>query len=309
VRIGSGVPQQPVPIRDAFGRHPMRRSFIAALTAVITVGALASNAWAADLSAAQIVKKNVAARGGLEAWRKIQTMVWSGHMQSSHAAIPNMLFVMQQKRPNKTRFDVNALGQKTERIFDGARGWKMRPNSEGGADILPYSSEEVTFAQAAQVIDGPLIDYLAKGNTVTLEGRDVVHGRKAYRLAVRLATGENDRVWIDAQNFLDLRYDRPSSSAAGAATVTVFYGNYKKIDGLQIPSLIETGATPGVTPDKLVIENILLNAPVEDWTFARPGTHERRGGAPMGGQSQPPARRTPIDPSAAPSPDPASGPK
>jgi hypothetical protein len=290
----------------------MRRMFIPALAALITVGALASNAWAADLSAAQIVKKNVAARGGLDAWRKIQTMVWSGHMQSAHAPIPNMLFVMQQKRPNKTRFDVNALGQKTERIFDGARGWKVKPNSEGGAEIQPYSAEEVTFAQAAQVIDGPLIDYLAKGNTVTLEGLDVVQGRKAYRLAVRLATGENDRVWIDAQNFLDLRYDRPSSNAAGAATVSVFYGNYKKVDGLQIPFLIETGATRGVTPDKLVIENILPNAPVEDRTFARPGTHERRGGTPMGDQGQPPVRRSPIDPPAAPaavSPDPASGPQ
>jgi hypothetical protein len=276
---------------------------IAVLAAVITVGASASNAWAADLTAAQIVKKNVAARGGLEAWRKIETMVWSGHMQSSHAPIPNMLFVMQQKRPNKTRFDVNALGQKTVRIFDGARGWKVRPNSEGGADILPYSAEEVTFAQAAQVIDGPLIDYVAKGNTVTLEGRDEIRGRKAYRLGVRLPAGESDHVWIDAKTFLDLRYDRLYSSAAGPATVSVFYGDYKTVQGLQIPSLIETANAPGVTPDKLVIENIMPNGPVDERSFVRPGTHERRASMPMGGQGQPPVRR------AASSPDPAAGSK
>jgi hypothetical protein len=281
----------------------MRRMPVAMVAAGIAVATLASNGWAAELSAAKIVEKNVAARGGLDAWRKIETMVWSGHMQSAHAQIPNMLFVMQQKRPNKTRFDINALGQKTVRVFDGVRGWKVKPNREGGPEITPYSTEEVAFAQAGQVIDGPLIDYAAKGNTVTLEGRDEVRGRKAYRLGVRLPAGESDHVWIDAQTFLDLRYDRPYSSAARSATVSVFYGNYKTVEGLQIPTLIETGAAPGVTSDKLVIENILPNGPVDERSFVRPGTHERRGGMPKGGQGQPPARRAPIDP------DPASGSK
>src|SRR4029077_15437439 len=170
---------------------------------------------------------------------------------------------------------------------------------EGGPDVKEFTFEEVTFAHAGQVIDGPLIDYAAKGNTVTLEGRDEIEGHKAYRLGVRLPTGENDHVWIDAQTFLDLRYDRPSSSAAGAPTVSVFYRNYKTVEGLQIPSLIETASAPGVTPDKMVIENIMLNAPVDDRTFAQPGTHERRGMA-MGNQSRPPPRRAPIDPSPAP---------
>src|ERR1700688_3527394 len=213
----------------------MRRMPVAMVAAGIAVATLASNGWAAELSAAKIVEKNVAARGGLDAWRKIETMVWSGHMQSAHAQIPNMLFVMQQKRPNKTRFDINALGQKTVRVFDGVRGWKVKPNREGGPEITPYSTEEVAFAQAGQVIDGPLIDYAAKGNTVTLEGRDEVRGRKAYRLGVRLPAGESDHVWIDAQTFLDLRYDRHYSSAMGPATVSVFYGHYKKVQGLQIP--------------------------------------------------------------------------
>src|SRR5271165_2480100 len=164
---------------------------------------------AAGLSALEIVDKNVAARGGLEAWRKIETMVWVGHMESAHAPAPSMLFVMQQKRPNRTHFEINALGEKTVRVFDGKRGWKLKPDPQGRPQLKPFSFEEVTFAHAAQVIDGPLIDYLAKGNTVTLEGLDELEGRKAYRLGVRLATGENDQIWIDAQTFLDIRYDRP----------------------------------------------------------------------------------------------------
>jgi hypothetical protein len=290
----------------------MRWKRVAAVAAGITVAALAANGWAAELTAAQIVDRNVAARGGLEAWRKIQTMVWVGHMESSHTQLPTMLFVMQQQRPNKTRFEVNALGQRTVRVFDGTRGWKAKPNREGGPDVKPFTFEEVTFAHAGQVIDGPLIDYAAKGNTVTLEGVDQIEGhKKAYRLGVRLATGENDHVWVDAQTFLDLRYDRPSSSAAGAPTVSVFYRDYKTTEGLQIPSVIETGLAPGVTPDRMVIERVMLNGPVDEHTFARPGTHEHRGGMAMGNQSRPPVQRAPIDPAATPGasrPDPAPGP-
>src|SRR4029434_8718365 len=36
----------------------------------------------AKLSAAQIVDKNIAAQGGLQAWRGVQTMTWTGQMDA-----------------------------------------------------------------------------------------------------------------------------------------------------------------------------------------------------------------------------------
>src|ERR1700722_6833097 len=75
----------------------------------------------ASLSAEQIVAKNVAARGGLDAWHNVQTMVWLGHIESTHASVPSMLFMLSQKRPNKMRFEINAMGDKSLRIFDGAQ--------------------------------------------------------------------------------------------------------------------------------------------------------------------------------------------
>jgi hypothetical protein len=280
----------------------MRLMVLLALTPWIAARVLAAGpASAPDLSADQIVEKNVAARGGMEAWRKVQTMVWLGHIQSEHAPVPSMAFVLEQKRPNKTRFEINAMGQKTLRVFDGAQGWKLHPNRDGGPDVKPYTFQEVKFAQAAQSVDGPLIDYQAKGTAVSLEGVDEIEGRKAYRLQLRLASGEIDHMWVDAQTFLDVRYDRPSVNSAGASTtVSVFYRGYQTIDGLQVPSVIETGAGPGLVRDKMQIEKVMLNAPLEDRTFTRPGGHTRRSGIAMQARSVPPAM---------PSPDPGSGPK
>lgn len=266
-----------------------------------------------ELTAEQVVRKNVAARGGAEAWAKIETMVWIGHMQSEHAPVPIMTFVMDQKRPNKTRFEIDAMGQKTVRVFDGAHGWKVQPNRAGGPDTKPYTPQEVTFAFRAQLIDGPLIDYRAKGNVVALEGIDEVEGRKAFRLKVQLASGETDHVWIDAQTFLDIKYERPSYGPPGTpSTVTIFYRGYKTVEGLQIPAVIETPSAAGQTPDRMVIEKVALNPPLADRVFTQPGAKSPRSARAAGLPPEWAVGRTPSGPAApqaAPTPGPESGTK
>jgi hypothetical protein len=226
---------------------------------------------AARLSAAQIAEKNMAARGGLEAWRRIETMVWVGHIVSSNAPIPSMPFVLQQERPNKTRFEVTVNSQRSVRVFDGTEGWKSIPTHEGPPNVQPFTAQELKFARDAQGIDGPLIDYETKGNTLALEGSEKLEGRKAYRLRVGLPSGESHHVWIDAQSFLDVKSDRTSYNSNGlSGTVVVSYRNFQTVGGLQIPGVIETGAGPGKSTDRLVIEKVALNPPLDDQLFAKP---------------------------------------
>jgi hypothetical protein len=235
------------------------------------------------LNAAQIVEKNVAARGGAEAWRKIQTMVWVGHVESANVAVPTLPFVLELKRPNKTRFEITALNQVAVRVYDGINGWKLRPTRSGKPDLQPYTSDELKFAHEEQVIDGPLIDYQAKGIAVSLDGTDEIEGRKAYRLNVRLPSGISHHVWVDAQSFLDIKYDRESRNVIGqSATVSVFYRNYQTVEGLQIPATIETGVGAVQPKNRLVIEKIALNPPLEDWRFGKPGTQGRNNAVSIG---------------------------
>src|ERR1700693_3534481 len=196
----------------------MRWIAVAAPAAGGTVGSVAAEqAPTSGLSAAQIAAKNVAARGGVEAWRKVQTMVWAGHMESPRAPVPDMQFVLSQQRPNKTRFEILAHNQRSVRVFDGARGWKARPTPDGRVGTEPYTPQELKFARAAQGIDGPLIDYEAKGIAAALDGIEEVEGNKAFRLKLTLPSGESHHVWIDVQTFLDLKYDRTSYTTAGVA--------------------------------------------------------------------------------------------
>jgi hypothetical protein len=262
----------------------MRWIAVAALAAGCTVGSVAAEqAPTSGSSAAQIAAKNVAARGGLVAWRKVQTMIWAGHMESPRAPVPDMQFVLSQQRPNKTRFEILAHHQRSVRVFDGARGWKVRPTPDGRVDMQPYTPQELMFARAAQGIDGPLIDYEAKGIAVALDGIEEVEGHKAFRLKLTLPSGERHNVWIDAQTFLDLKYDRTSYTTAGVAgTLTVFCRNYQTYDGLEIPTILEIGGGSGKTPDKMVIERVAVNPPLDERTFSKPGSPGEHHGHALG---------------------------
>ncbi len=233
---------------------------------------------AAPLTADQIVEKNVAARGGLDAWRKIQSMVWLGHLESADPSMPRLTFTLEQKRPNKERFEISEIGQKSMRVFDGAHGWRIKPNRDGSLDAQPYSPQDLQFAREAQGIDGPLVDYKSKGITVESVSVEKIDGHRTYRLHVKAPGGELHDVWIDAKTFLDVKYDRTSYRANGEpGIVSVAYRDYKLVEGLQSPSILEIGGGGGKPPAKMVIEKIALNPPLEDKEFTRPnGAHRSR---------------------------------
>jgi outer membrane lipoprotein-sorting protein len=234
-------------------------------------------------TAAEVIQRNVAARGGLDAWRKVETMVWLGHLEPGGKQTQRVPFVMTLRRPNLTRFELKEQFDQFTRIFDGSHGWKIRPGSDGRPETKAFSPEEVGFARTEYAIDGPLIDYEAKGVSAQLDGIDMVEGRKAYRLSLTLPSGAQRKVWIDTTTNLEVRYDRPATNPLKpGAPVSVYYRDYAAEGGLQLARTIETGvgasgAGQGGT-DKLVIERVIVNPKLDDGTFEPPATPMRHGG-------------------------------
>lgn len=226
----------------------------------------------------EVIERNATARGGLAAWRKVETMVWLGHLQRAGNNAQPVPFAVQLKRPNLTRFELKEQSNDFTRIFDGAHGWKVRPAGDGRPEIKSFSPEEVNYARTEFVVDGPLIDCQAKGVTATLDGIDMIEGREAYRLSLRLPSGGDRKLWIDTETNLDVRYDRPATNPLKpGAPVSVYYRDYTRIEGVKIPRSIETGVGAG-TPDKLIIDKILVNPKLDEGTFLPPPTPMHRGG-------------------------------
>jgi hypothetical protein len=253
---------------------PRRRLALCVLAAYAVTPAIFAQSAPPMVTAEEIVRKNAAARGGVEAWQRLQTMAWTGYVESGTAPVRKMPFLLEQKRPNKTRFELVADGRRSIRVYDGTGGWKLRPNpANGRPELTPYNDNELMFARGAQVIDGPLMDYVAKGAVVTLAGRGMAEGRNAYILDVKLPAGGDHRVWVDAETYLEVRQDRQVRGGVGQiGVVTVLFHDYHDFEGVNIPTRIETGASAGAASNKLVIERVALNPPFDDHMFARPDT-------------------------------------
>jgi hypothetical protein len=225
-----------------------------------------------NLSVEQIIAKNVAARGGTQAWSKVDSMIWIGRVETSGNGAPAR-FVLAMKRPNKTRFEIVSMNRMALRVFDGTHGWKLRPMRRGEeGNMQPYSEQELRFAHDEQVIDGPLIDHAAKGIEVKLGGVDEIEGHKAYRLELRMLSGATRVVWVDASSFLEIKseHETRSSPLGRPAIVDVYYRDYRAIDGVKMPVTIESGAVSVPPVDRLTIEKVELNPQVEDKMFERP---------------------------------------
>jgi len=256
---------------------------------VLAAACLAAGADAAQVpdapatTAAEVIARNVAARGGLDAWRKVDTMMWYGHLERSAQPGMHIPFVMQIQRPNRTRFEIKERFEQYTRIFAGDHGWKVHPGTNGQPTVTSFSKEELEFSRDEFPLDGPLIDYAAKGVTASLDGIDLIDGRKAYRLSLRLASGAERKVWIDIETNLELRYDRPATSPiAPGRPVATFYGGYLSADGLKIPSAITSSAAPDAAQrqaaDRLVIDRVEINPKFDAQTFLPPPTPMHRGG-------------------------------
>jgi len=268
----------------------------------------------ATLSAAAIVDKNVAARGGLQAWRAVQTMSFSGKLgaggnQRATLAVPapasvpsgpvtshkmvqpvapprpveevQLPFVMELKRPHKIRFELQFAGQTAIQVYDGSNGWKLRPYLNRRV-VEPFTPEEVKVSSMQADLDGPLVDYAAKGTKVELAGMEKVEDRNTYKVKLTMKDGRVIHVWIDALTFLEAKIEgQPRRLDGTDHPVEVYFRDYREVNGLQIPFVMETRVLPvahtslgfrdtPVPPESITIEKVVVNPNLEESLFTKP---------------------------------------
>jgi hypothetical protein len=275
-------------------------AFAGSLTAARETAPLESK-----LTAAEIADRNVAARGGLQAWRAVQTMSYTGKMAAGgnrRAALPMPMpdrkasqqmpsirpvdevllpFLMDLKRGGKMRIELQFNGQTAVQVYDGVNGWKLRPFLNRRV-VEPYTPQEAKMASMKADLDGPLVDYTAKGSKVDLVGMEKVDDRDTYRLKVTTKNGSAMDVWIDAQTFLETKMGgQPRRFDGVYHPVEVYFRDYHAVNGLQIPFVLETkvlpvaqtgqkSMTPPIPVEKTVIEKVAVNPNLEESRFSKP---------------------------------------
>jgi len=272
----------------------------------------------AGMTAEQIVSKNVAARGGLKAWRAVQTLSESGTMgaggdqrKPQAAAAPNpgvkrpgkqtspmptsprlateaeLPFTLELQRPRKLRLEIQFRGKTAVQVYDGSNGWKVRPYLNR-LEVESYTEDELHKAALQSELDGPLVDADVKGTKVELEGTEKVGDRDTYRLKLTMKDSHSIHVWIDAKTFLETKIEGAPRRLDGLEhPVEIYFSDYRAVDGLQIPFVLETKVLPLAVPakgghptaaaasfptEKIVIDKVDVNPKLDAALFAKPST-------------------------------------
>jgi hypothetical protein len=287
----------------------MFRKSIAIFIFLVFAGSLMAASEAAPLesklTAVEVADRNVAARGGLQAWRTVQTMSYTGKMAAGgnrRATLPvppperksslgmpsdrpadeaQLPFLMDLKRGGKMRIELQFNGETAVQVYDGANGWKLRPFLNRRV-VEPYTAEEAKMAAMKADLDGPLVDYAAKGSKVDLVGMEKVDDRDTYRLKLTMKNGSAMDVWIDAQTFLETKMGgQPRRFDGVYHPVEIYFRDYHVVNGLQIPFVLETKVLPvaqtgqrytasPIPVEKTIIEKVTVNPNLEESRFLKP---------------------------------------
>lgn len=238
---------------------------------VFCAGALlVSTAFAAERTAEQIVEKNAAARGGLAAWRAVNSMSLAGDMDAGGKTEVRLPYVMSLQRSHKSRLEIRFQDQASVQTFDGKAGWKYRPYL-GRTEAEPLSPAELNSLVATDELDGPLIDHARKGVKVELQGQEKIEGKDAYKLKLTPASGMSRNVWVDASSFLEVKIDgEPRKLDGRVHKVAVFYRDYKTVGGLNIPHTLETVVDGVKQTHKISVKTVTVNPKLDDSLFGKP---------------------------------------
>jgi len=215
-----------------------------------------------------VLAKVYDARGGLENIKSVETARFSGTF-----AIPGMMeaaFTMEWKRPDKLRMSFSTPQGDGAQAYNGEKAWGEFP----GAGVQELNGDQAdSLRRQADLIDGPLVDWKDKGNTVEYLGEGDYEGTPVVKLKLSQTSGDST-LFLDAATFLTIHSSGTTKMQGMESDVETYFDDYKKVDDLMMAhsikvELIDVGMTQLLKMDK-----IEFNVDIADDRFDMPATAE-----------------------------------
>jgi len=235
----------------------------------LALGVFAANASALD--ADELITKNIEAKGGLAAIQAIDTMEATGRMQFTGDFAVDLDLRQVVSRKGKVRQEASLQGMTSIQAYDGDEGWQIQPFG-GRKDPEMLSTDDAKGLAEDSDIDGPLVDYKAKGHKIEYLGTEDVDGTEAHKLKVTMSSGDTKYYYLDPDYFLEIRVLTQRTIRGAESEFETDIGNYEKVAGVYMPFSVESGPKGGPKNQKITIEKVEVNIPVDDTIFEFPAT-------------------------------------
>jgi outer membrane lipoprotein-sorting protein len=208
----------------------------------------------------EIIAKYVAAVGGVDALKKVNSRVMKGEIIVSGTKTPIELFT---KAPDK-RISITKMGSgESITAFDGKIGWlgnTGRPAREMAAADAGAASLDAEFALALRMKE--IFPQIRRGRPVTINGVecDTLNlsgpGKPATTLSFDKSTG------------LLVRMVRTADTPVGRLPTQIDYADYRDADGVKIPFRWTLSRPSGRFT--IQINEVKSNVAIDDAKFAKP---------------------------------------
>jgi outer membrane lipoprotein-sorting protein len=242
----------------------MRTRILSAVLAALVVVPAAAAAQTVD----ELVARNLAAKGGVERLKAVKAMRITGRVSIGPGQEITMTIV--SERPNKLRQESAIEGQKTVMAFDGQKAWMVNP-LVGITTPQDITGPQFDALKDQADLDGPFVDYKAKGITLELLGTEPVDGKPAHKLKVTRKSGQSQTLYLDASTGLEVKAVNEVRQGDMAMTVESLFSNYKAVDGLMLAHAITQKLTgPASQTLTITIDKAEILPDADDTLFTRP---------------------------------------
>ena len=221
---------------------------------------------AAAQSVDEIIAKNVQAHGGEAKLRAVKTMRITGKMEMGPMEAPTTVLF---ERPDMVRMEFSVQGMTGIQAYDGKEGWSVMP-FQGKKDAEPMAADDLKELQNQADMDGPLMDYKAKGNTVEYLGKEKLEGADAYKLKVTRKNGTIETIFIDVDSGLDVKSISKTMIRGNEAEVVTTNSDFREVQGLIIPFAIESTISGTPQKQRITVEKIEINPELSESQFHMP---------------------------------------
>ncbi|HEX8719106.1 MAG TPA: hypothetical protein VF736_00560 [Pyrinomonadaceae bacterium] len=247
-------------------------------------GPLLFAAQAQAQTADEIVAKFIKTVGGMERIQAVKSLRRTGRYTEGGGFEAGV--VEENKRPNLVRQEFQIQGMTGVTAYDGRTGWKIEPWN-GKKDAEPLGEEEMKGIVEDSDLDGPLVNYRAKGVKVEYVGTDEVEGTDAYKLKVTLASGDVRFYYMDTDYFVPIKIDTKRMVRGAEREYETILGDYKEVGGWYLPFSVESGVKGSPFRSKITYEKIEPNVALDDARFARPAAKSQPQSAPDASTTDP----------------------
>jgi outer membrane lipoprotein-sorting protein len=213
-----------------------------------------------------IVNKTMAARGGLDKLRAVNTMKMIGKVSMQGRDFP---ITVMAKRPNLMIQEMTIDGTRVVSAFDGDKVWVVNP-------ILGINEpQEMSGAMADEIrdqsiFDGPLVGYKERGETLELVGPNTVGDVKTWKLKLTRANGRTMFIDVDATTGFELQWSRRVDQGGMNVDVDSVMSDYQPTDkGIVVPRTMRT-LVGGHQQGLLKVDSVTFDTPIDDATFQMP---------------------------------------